>query len=107
MSEWSLIPISATYGGKKDAPLKIYIDGGSLRDGVNAISGIYEITADELRRLCDQLAREYPHRALTGEAVAEAMDGGAGGERWVRMSRAVADWIKDKVPVVAIDGVIG
>jgi hypothetical protein len=64
-------------------------------------------TAADLRRLCDLLAGEYPHRDLTGEAVAEAMDQGAGGDRWVRMSQAVANWIKGKRPVVAIDGVIG
>ena len=58
-------------------------------------------------RLCDLLAREYPHRALTGEAVAEAMDKGAARDRWVRISRAVTAWIRGKLPVVAIDGVIG
>jgi hypothetical protein len=107
MSERHFIPIKATYEGKSDAPLKMFIDGGSLRDGTNAITGVYEITADELRRLCDQLALEYPHRALTGGAVAGAMDDGAFRDRWVRMSRAVADWIRGKVPVLATGGVIG
>lgn len=107
MNERYLGPITATYEGRTDKPLKLYIDGGSLRDGIKAISGVYEIAADELRQLCDRLAREYPHRDLTGIAVAEAMDQGAGGDRWVRMSRAVANWITDRVPVVAIDGSIG
>jgi hypothetical protein len=84
MSERRLIPIKAIYEGKSAAP---YIDGGSLRDGVTAISGIYEIAAADLRRMCDQLAREYPHRGLTGAAVAEALDDGAFRDRWIRRSR--------------------
>jgi hypothetical protein len=31
-------------------------------------------------------------------------DGEAGGDRWVRISRAVGWWIKDKRPIFQIDG---
>lgn len=107
MSEKHLGPVLCTYVGKSNFALKFYIDGGSLRDGVHVASGVYEMEAADLRRICDQLAREHRHRNMTGEMVADFIDGGAGGDRWVRMSRTVADWIRDKRPVVAIDGVIG
>jgi hypothetical protein len=49
---------------------------------------------------------QYPQLELTA-AVSQAMDDGATGDRWVRMSRTIAEWIKDKRPVMAVDVMIG
>lgn len=99
--------LADTYRGLKDKPLHFYFDGGSLHHEVHAISGVYEISAAEFRVLCDTIAKEHPHRAVTGEQVADLIEQGAGGDRWVRMSRAVARWIRSKKPLVPIDGYIG
>jgi hypothetical protein len=42
-----------------------------------------------------------------GDLAAGGGDDGVAGDRRVRMSRAVARWIKDKRPAVQIDGYIG
>ena len=45
--------------------------------------------------------------AIRHLAASSGDDGVANGDRWVRMSRDGARWIKDKRPIVQIDGDIG
>ena len=85
----------------KAASVDVYVNVGST-EAKTRTSGIYEMTKAEFDAIsADRIANAG--RVSTLDEFLDALDDGAMGGRWIRLSACVAEWIDSKPPKIVVD----
>lgn len=85
----------------KAASIDVYVFAGST-EAKTGVSGIYEMTKAQFDAIAADLIASAG-RVSNMDEFLDALDDGAMGDRWVRLSACVAQWVDSKPPKLVVE----